>query len=219
MPSNHLVLCGPLLLLPSIFISNRVLSNESALCIRWPTYWSYSLSFSPSNEYSVLISFKIDWFDVLAFQGTLKSLFQHHSLKASILLHSDFFMVQLSHPYMITRKTIVLTIQIFIVKVTSLLLNTLYRFVTTFLPRSKCLLISWLQSLSAGILESKKIKFLTVSIVSPSICHEVMWADAKNLSFLNQEHHLGSPNLQIMPHMGTETTTLVLLASSSNQHS
>ena len=174
MPSNHLVLCGPLLLLPSIFISNRVLSNESALCIRWPTYWSYSLSFSPSNEYSVLISFKIDWFDVLAFQGTLKSLFQHHSLKASILLHSDFFMVQLSHPYMIARKTIVLTIQIFIVKVTSLLLNTLDRFVTTFLPRSKCLLISRLQSLSAGILESKKIKSLTVSIVSPSICHEVM---------------------------------------------
>ena len=193
MPSNHLVLCGPLLLLPSIFPSNRVLSNESALRIRWPKYWSYSLSISPSNEYSGLISFKIDRFDLLAIQETLKSLLQHPSLKASILLHSDFFIVQPSHPYMTTGKTIVLTIWIFIVKVMSLLVNTLSRFVIAFLPRSKCLLISWLQSLSAGILESKKIKFLTVSIVSPSIYHEVMGADAKKSWFFESRAPPGKP--------------------------
>ena len=135
-PLNHLALCHPLLHLPSIFPSNRVLSNESALSIRWPKYWSYSPSISPSNEYSGLISFKIDRFDLLAIQGTLKSLLQHHSLKASILLHSNFIMVQLSHPYMTTGKTIVLTIWTFIVKVMSLLFNTLSRFVIAFLPRN-----------------------------------------------------------------------------------
>ena len=183
MPFNHLILCHPLLLLPSIFPSNRVLSNESALSIRWPKYWSYSPSISPSNEYSGLISFKIDRFDLLAIQGTLKSLLQHHSLKASILLHSNFIMVQLSHPYMTTGKTIVLTIWTFIVKVMSLLFNTLSRFVIAFVPRSKCLSISWLQSLSTGILESTKIKSLTLSPFSPSICYEVMGPNAVILVF------------------------------------
>ena len=171
-PSNHLVLCHPLLLLPSIFPSIRIFSNESALHIRWPKYWSFS--FSSSNEYSRLISFKIDQFDLLAVQGTLKSLFQHHSSKASVLQCSAFFMVQLSHPYMTTGKTIALTIQTFISKVMSLLFNTLSRFIIVFLPRSKCLLISWLQSLSTVILEPQKIKSVIVSTVSPSICHEEM---------------------------------------------
>jgi len=138
MPSNHLVLCRLLLLLPSIFPSIRVFSNESDLRIRWPKYWSFSFSISPSNEYSGLTSFRIDWFDLLAVQGTLKSLFQHHSSKASILQHSSF-MVQLSHPYMTTRKTIALTICSFVSKVMSLLVNMLSRFVIAFLPRSKCL--------------------------------------------------------------------------------
>jgi len=138
MPSNHLILCRPLFLLPSIFPSIRVFSNESDLRIRWPKYWSFSFSISPSNEYSGLTSFRIDWFDLLAVQGTLKSLFQHHSSKASILQHSSF-MVQLSHPYMTTRKTIALTICSFVSKVMSLLVNMLSRFVIAFLPRSKCL--------------------------------------------------------------------------------
>ena len=138
MPSNHLILCRPLLLLPSIFPSFRVFSNESALLIRWPKYWSFSFSISPSNEYSGLISFRIDSFDLLAVQGTLKSLLQHHSSKASILWRSAFFIVQLSHPYMTTRKTIALTRQTFVVKVMSLLLNTLSRLVIAFLLRSKC---------------------------------------------------------------------------------
>ena len=137
MPSNHLFLCHPLLLLPSIFPSIRVFSNELALCIRWTKYWSFSFSISPSNEYSGLISFGIDWFDLLAVQGTLKSLFQRHSSKASILQHSAFFMVQLSHPYMTTGKTIALTIWTFVSKVMSLLFNILSRFVIAFLPRSK----------------------------------------------------------------------------------
>ena len=144
MPSNHLILCHPLLLLPSIFPSIRIFSNESALHIRWPKYWSFS--FSSSNEYSRLISFKIDQFDLLAVQGTLKSPLQHHSSKASVLQCSAFFMVQLSHPYMTPGKTIALTIQTFISKVMSLLFNTLSRFTTVFLPRSKGLLILWLQS-------------------------------------------------------------------------
>ena len=145
MPSNHLILChGPLLLLPSIFPSIRVFSNESAVCIRWPKYWSFSLSLSPSNEHPGLISFRMDWLDLLAVQGTLKSLLQHHSSKASILRCLAFFTVQLSHPYMTTGKTIALTRQTFIGKVMSLLLNMLSRLVITFLPRSKCLLISWL---------------------------------------------------------------------------
>ena len=153
MPSNHLILCHPLLLLPSIFPSIRVLSNESALQIRWPKYWSFSFSISPSNEYSGLIFFRIDWFNLLAVQGTLTSLLQHHSSKASILRCSAFFMVQLSHLYMTTGKTIGLTRQNFIGKVMSLLLNMLSRFVIAFFPRSKHLLISWLQSPSALIFE------------------------------------------------------------------
>ena len=151
MPSNHLILCCPLLLLPSVFPSIRVFSSESALCIRWPEYWSFSIS--PANEYSGLISFKMDWFDLLAVQGTVKSLLQHHSLKVSILLHSAFFMVQLLHPYTTTEKTIELTIQTFVSKVMSLLFKTLSRFDISILPRSKCLLTSWLQSSSALILE------------------------------------------------------------------
>ena len=156
MPSNHLILHHPLLLLPSIFPSIRVFSNESALRIRWPKYWSFSFSISPSNEYSGLISFRIDWCDLLAGQGTLKSLFQHHSSKASVLQCSAFFTVQLSHPYMITGKTIALTRWTLVGKVMSLLLNMLSRLIITFLPRSKCLLISWLQSPSAVILEPPK---------------------------------------------------------------
>ena len=157
MPSNHLILCHPLLLLPSIYPSIRVFSNESVLHLRWPKYWSFSFSISPSNDYSGLISFRIDWLDLLAVQGTLKSLLQHHSSKASILQCSAFFMVQLSHPYMATGKTIALTRQVFVGKVISLLFNILSRLVIAFLPRSKRLLISWLQSPSAVILEPKKI--------------------------------------------------------------
>ena len=142
MPSNHLIFCHPLLLLPSIFPSIRVFSNESVLCIRWPKYWSFSFSISPSSEYSGLISFRRDWFDLLAVQGTLKSLLQHHSSKASILLRSAFFIVQLSHPYMTTAKTIALTRRTLVGKVTSLLSNMLSRLVIAFLPRSKRLLIS-----------------------------------------------------------------------------
>ena len=158
MPSNHLILCHPLLFLPSIFPSIRVFSNESALHIRWPKYWSFSFYISPSNEHSGLISFKMDWLDLLAVQGTLKSLLQHHTLKASILWYSAFFTVQLSHPYMTTGKTIALTRQTFIDKVMSLLFNMLSSLVTTFLPRSKCLLISWLQSPSAVIMGPQKSK-------------------------------------------------------------
>ena len=178
MPSNHLILCLPLFLLPSIFPSIRVFFNESVVQIRWPKYWSFSFNISPSNEYSGLISFRIDWLDLLAVQGTLRSLLQHHSSKASVLQHSAFFIVQLSHPYMITGKTIALTRQTFVDEVMSLLFNMLSRLVITFPPRSKHLLISWLQSPSAVILESRKIKSLTVSIVSPSICHEVIGPDA-----------------------------------------
>ena len=167
MPSNHLIFCCPLLLLPSIFPSIRVFSSESLIPIRWPNYWSFSLSISPSNEYSGLISFRMDWPDLLAVQETLESLLQHRSLKPSVLWHSAFFMVQLSYPYMTTRKTIALTRQTFFGKVMSLLFNMLSRLVIAFLPRSKRLLISFLQSPSVVILESKKIKALTVSIVSP----------------------------------------------------
>ena len=150
MPSNHLILCHPLLL-PSIFPSIRVFSNESALRIRWPKYWSFSSNITPSNEHPGLISFRMDWLDLLAVQGTLKSLLQHHSSKASILWRSAFFIGQLSHPYMTTGKTTALTRQIFVGKVMSLLLNMLSRLVITFFPRSKHLLISWLQSPSAVI--------------------------------------------------------------------
>ena len=155
MPSNHLILCHPLLLPPSIFPSIRVFSIESVLCIRWPKYWSFS--FSSFNDYSELISFRTDWLDLLAVQGTLKSLLQYHSSKASILRGSAFFTVQLSHPYMTTGKTIALTRWPFVGKVMSLLFNTLSRFVIAFLPRSKCLLLSWLQSPSPVTLEPKKI--------------------------------------------------------------
>ena len=156
MPSNHLILCHPLLLRPSIFPSIRVFSNESALFIRWPKHWSFSFNISPSNGHPGLISFRMDWFYLLAVQGTLKSLLQHHSSKASILQHSGFFIVQLSHPYMTTGKTIALTKWTFVGKVMSLFLNMLSRLVITFLPRSKRLLISWLQSPSAVILEPRK---------------------------------------------------------------
>ena len=178
MPSSHLIFCRPLLLLPTIPPSIRVFPNESTLHIRWPNYWSFSFSISPSREHPGLISFRMDWLDLLAVQGTLKSLLQHHSSKASILRRSAFFTVQLSHPYMTTGKTIALTRQTFVGKVMSLLFNMQSRLVITFLPRSKRLLISWPQSPSAVILESPKIKSGTVSTVSPSICHEVMGPDA-----------------------------------------
>ena len=158
MPSSHLILCHPLLLLPPIPPSNRVFSNESTLCMRWPKYWSFSFSISPSNEHPGLIFCRMDWLDLLAVQGTRKSLLQHHSSKASILWHSAFFTVQLSHPYMTTEKTIALTRQTFVDKVISLLLNMLSRLVIAFLSRNKCLLILWLQSPSAVILEPPKIK-------------------------------------------------------------
>ena len=156
MPSNHLILSHPLLFLPSIFPSIRVFSNESALDTRWPKYWSFSFNISPSHEYSGLISFRIDWLDLLAVQGTVKNLIQYHSSKASILQHSAFHMVQPSHPYMTTGKTIALTRQTFVGKVMSLLFNLLSRLVIAFLPRSKRLLILWLQSPSAVILEPAK---------------------------------------------------------------
>ena len=157
MPSNHLILCHHLLLLPSIFPNIRIFSKESVLHIRRPKYWSFSFSISPSNEYSGLISFRIDWFDLLAVQGTLKSLLQHHSSKPSILQPSAFFMVQLSHPYMTTGKAIALTRWTFVGKVIFLLFNMLSRLVIAFLPRSKRLLISWLHSPSAVILEPNKV--------------------------------------------------------------
>ena len=183
MPSNHLILCRPLLLLSPVPPSIRVFSNESTLHMRWPKYWSFSFSISPCNEHPGLVSFRMDWLDLLAVQGTLKSLLQHHSSKASILRRSVFFSVQLSHPYMTTGKTIALTRCTFVGKVMSLLFNMLSWLVIAFLPRSKHLLISWLQSPSAVILELKKIKSDTVSIVSPSICHEVMGPDAMILVF------------------------------------
>ena len=171
MPSSHLILCRLLLLLPPVPPSIRIFSNESALHMMWPKYWSFSFNISPSSEHPGLISFRMDWLDLLAVQGTLKSLLKHHTSKASTLEHSAFFIVQLSHPYMTTGKTIALTRQTFVGKVMSLLFNTLSRLVITFLPRSKCLLISWLQSPSAVILEPSKIKSTTVFTVSPYICH------------------------------------------------
>ena len=183
MPSNHLILCRSLLFLLSIFPQIRVFSNESALPIKWPKYWNSSFSISPSNEYSGLISFRIHWFDLLAAQGTFKSLLQHHSAKASILWHSAFFIVQLSQPYMTTGKIRALIVQISVCKAMSLLFNTLSRFFIAFLlPRSKRLLIPWLQSLSVVIWEPKKIKSVTVSTFSPSICHEVIGSEVKLLN-------------------------------------
>ena len=174
MPSNHLTLCYPLLLLPSIFPSIGVFSNQSVLRIRWSNYWSFSFSISPSNDHSGLLSFRIDWLDLLAVQGTLKSLLQHHSSKASILQCSASFIVQLSHPYVTTRKTIALTRQTFVGQVMSLGHS---------FSSKECLLISWLQSPSTVILEPPKVKSLTVSIISPCICHEVMGPDAMILVF------------------------------------
>ena len=183
MPSNHCILCLPLLLPPSIFPSIRVFSNESALHIKWPKYWSFSFSISPPTEYSGLISFRMDWLDLSVVQGTLKSLLQHHSSKASIIQWSAFFIVQLSHPYTTTGKTIALTKWTFVDKVMSLLSNTLSRFVIAFLPRSKHLLILWLQSPSAVIAEPRRIKSVTVPTFPPSICCEVMGPDATILIF------------------------------------
>ena len=178
---NHLILCHPLLL-PSIFPSIRVFSNELSLYLV-ANYWSFSFSIIASNEYSGLISFRIGWFDLLSVQGSLKSLFQHHNSKASILGCSAFFMVQLSHLYMTTQKTIAFTLQTFVGKVMSLLLNMLSRFVIAFLPRSKHLLISWLQSPSAVILEPKKTKSVNISIFFPIYCHEVMGPDTMIIVF------------------------------------
>ena len=185
MPSSHLILGHPLLLLPPITPSIRVFSNESTLPMKWPKYWSFSFSIIPSKEIPGLISFRMDWLDLLAVQGTLKSLLQHHRSKASILQCSAFFRVQPSHPYMTTGKTIALTRWTFVGKVMSLL----SRYVIAFLPRSKHLLISWLQSPSTVILEPKKIKSVTVSIVSPSFCHEVMGPDAMILVFFTFLFH------------------------------
>ena len=181
--SNYLILCHPFLFLLSIFLSIRVFSNESLLRIRWPKYWSFSFNINPSYEHSGLISFRMDWLDLLAVQGTLKSLLQHHSSKASILWCSAFFMVQLSHPYVTTGKPIALSSWTFVGKVKSLLFNMLSRLVTAFLPRSKCLLISCLKSPSEVILEPPKIKSATLSTVSPSICHEVMGPEPMTLVF------------------------------------
>ena len=167
MPSSHLILCHPLLLLPPIPPSIRVFSNESTLLMKWPKYWSFSFNINPSNEHPGLISFRTDWLDLLAIQGTLKSLLQHHSSKASILWLSAFFTIQLSYQYMTTGKTIALTRWIFVDKVMSLPFNTLSRLVITFLPRSKCLLISWLQLPSSVTLELQQIKSVIVSTVSP----------------------------------------------------
>ena len=186
MPSNHLILCRPLLL-PSVFPSIRVFSNESALCIRWPKYWSFSFSINPSKEYSRLISFRMDWLDLLAVQGTLKSLLQQHSSKASIFWHSAFFIVQLSHLYMTTGKTTALIRWAFVSKVMSLLFNMLSRLVITFLPRSKCLLISWLQLPSAVIFGATKNK---VSHCFHCFPIYLPWSDGTGcyaLGFLNVE--------------------------------
>ena len=183
MPFSHLIFCCPLLLLPSIFPSIRVFFKESVLHIQWPKYWSFSFNISPSNEHSGLISFRIDWLDLLAVQGTLKSLLQHHSSKASILRHSAFFIVQLSHPYMTIGKTIALTRWTSVDKVMSLLFKMLPRLVIAFLPRSKHLLISWLQSPSAVILEPPKNKVCHRFHCFPSFCHEVMGSDAMILVF------------------------------------
>ena len=184
MPSSHLILCCPLLLLPPILPSIRVFSNESTLHVRWPKYWSFSFNISPSDEHPGLISFRMDWLDLLAVQGTLKSLLQHHSSKASTFRCSAFFTVQLSHLYMTTGKTIALTRWTFVGKIMSLFFNMLSRLVITFLPRSKHLLISWLQLPTELMLEPKKINSDTVHTVSPFISHEVMGPNAMVLVFL-----------------------------------
>ena len=199
MPSNHLILCHPLLLLPSIFPSIRVFSKELALCIRWPKYWSFSFSISPSSDYLGLISFRIDWFDLLAVQGTLKSLLQHHSSKASVLWHLAVFMVQLSHPYMTTGKIIVLIIWTFVGKVMFLLFTVLSRFVIVFFPRSKCLLISWLQSPSALVLEPKKIKSFHCFHCFLIYMHEVMRPDPYLIQYQAFNNHWTNKNWPFIP--------------------
>ena len=186
MPSTHLILCCPLFLLPSIFPSISVFSNESALCIRWPKHRSFSLNNSFTNEYSGLISFRNDWSNPVAVQGTLKSLLQHHIWKAAVLWPSAFFMVQLAQAYMTIGKTTASTVQTFVGKLMSLLFNTLSRLVIAFLSRSKRLLMSWQQSPNVVILEPKKIKSVTVSIISPSICHEVMHINKQRHYFVNK---------------------------------
>ena len=201
-PSDHLILCGSLLL-PSIFPSIRVYSNELALCIRWPKYWSFSFSINSSNQYSGLISFRTDWFDFLAVQGTLQSLLQHHNLKASILWHSVFFMAQLSHMYMIIgKKIIALTIHTFVSKMMSPLFNTLSRLVIAFFLRRKHLLILWLKSPSTVILEPKKMKHIIVSTFSLSICQEVMGWDVMILVFFffNVKFKISFFTLLFYPH-------------------
>ena len=190
MPSNHLIICLPILLLPSMFPSIRVFSNESALCDRWPKYRSFSFNISPSNEHPRLISFRMDWLDLLAVQGTLKSFLQHHSSKASILQCSAFFIIQLSHPYMTTGKTIALTRRIFVGKVMFLLFNMLPRLVITSLPRSKCLLMSWLQSPSSVILEPPKIKSATVShLFAMKWWDQMPWSSFSECWALSQLFH------------------------------
>src|SRR5574341_81105 len=199
MPSSHLILCHPLLLLPPIPPSIRVFSSESTLHTRWPKYWSFSFSISPSNEHPGLISFRIDWLDLLAVQGTLKTLLQHHSSKASILQRSAFLTVQLSHPYMTTGKTIALTRQTFVVKVMSLLFNMLSRLVITFFPRSKCLLISWLQSPSAVILEPKKrSEEHTSELQSPTnlVCRLLLEKKKKSSAVSNVQNR---PHITLRP--------------------
>ena len=197
MPSSHLILYHPLLLLPPIPPNIRVFSSELTLRMRWPKYWSFSFSIIPSQEHPGLISFRMDWLDLLAVQGTLKSLLQNHSSKASILQHSVFFTVQLSHPYTTTGKTIALTRRTLVGKVMSLLLNMLSGLVITFLPRSERLLISWLQLPSAVILKPRKIKSDTVSTVSPSIYHEVMGPDA--ILVFWKLSLKPSPNVRLLP--------------------
>ena len=187
MPSSHLILCCPLLLLPSIFPSIRVFSNESALCIKWPKYWNFNFNIRPSNEHSGLISFRMDWLDLLAVQGTLKSLLHHHSSNASIPQRSAFFIVQLSHPYVTTGKTIALTRQTFVGKVMSLFFNMLFRLVITFLPRSKHVLISWLQSQSAVILEPPQNKVCHCFHCFPICLPRSDGTGCHDLSFLNVE--------------------------------
>ena len=196
MPSNPLILCCPLLLLPSIFPSIRIFSRESALPIRWPKYWNFSFNIRPSNEHPELISFRMDWLDLLAVQGTLQRLLQHHSSKASILRHSAFFIVQLSHPYMTTGKTITVTRRTFVGKVMSLLFHMLSRLVITFLPRSKHLLISWLQSPSTVILEPRKIPLLPSCFSRVQICATPETAAHQaptSLGLSRQEHWSGLP--------------------------
>ena len=189
MPFNHLILCHPILLLPSVFPSIRVFSNESALYIRWPKYWGFSFSTSPFNKYSGLISFRINWFDLLFVQGTLKSLLQHHNLKASVFQHSAFFMVQLSQPYMTTGKTIALTQCTFVSKMMSLYFN---RFVIFSLPRSKCLLISWLQSPSAVIFENNSNVFCSYYLSFPTglILPWHLCASFFDTSFCSQQKYI-----------------------------